>query len=254
MLNDCRLSWFARGLSLASVTLLVAAFHGVPVAAQVDGVFGTDERRIVQNREAFQAVGQVNISGYRERSQCSGVLVAPDRVLTAAHCIYDSDKAELKPAKSIHFLAGAHLGETVGHSRADCVRLVGANGTGRTFPAFYGPDLAVIVLRAPLAISPMPISLTPLTGKPALTHAGYPTDRRHVLSVHRNCTLMREGRSRWLTSCDTNYGGSGGPILVSKEKGALEVAAIMYGIVPKRFSLAVPIAPYMETIEKLQCE
>ncbi len=44
----------------------------------------------------WEAVGRLNIGG---NSFCTGALIAPDIVLTAAHCLYNSDTGELDQSR-----------------------------------------------------------------------------------------------------------------------------------------------------------
>mgnify|MGYP000167946767 CR=1 FL=1 len=45
----------------------------------------------LEDHPAWQAVGRLNTKGYNRRGMCSGALVAPDLVLTAAHCLAGPD-------------------------------------------------------------------------------------------------------------------------------------------------------------------
>lgn len=73
------------------------------------GVIGSDDRQIVSQEGApWDAVGQVNIALYNRLTRCTGTLVKPDLVITAAHCVMDPWKKSALPLHAIHFVAGIH--------------------------------------------------------------------------------------------------------------------------------------------------
>jgi len=48
------------------------------------------ERKVIEElTPPWGAVGQVNVAGYRQRVECTGSLIAPNVVITAAHCVTD---------------------------------------------------------------------------------------------------------------------------------------------------------------------
>lgn len=53
--------------------------------------------------QGWQAVGRLNLGS---RGFCTGSLIAPDLVLTAAHCLYDKETGARVADQDIEFLAG----------------------------------------------------------------------------------------------------------------------------------------------------
>src|SRR5262245_58806115 len=108
-------------------TSFIALFLLTPAkAAERDfhpGVSGTDDRVRVGDRPGpWQAVGQVNGASYRSISRCTGTLIAPDVVITAAHCLIDAIKGTPLPPHQIHFLAGPPNAPLKTHANAKCLR------------------------------------------------------------------------------------------------------------------------------------
>ena len=80
------------------------------------------ERKVIEElTPPWGAVGQVNVAGYRQRVECTGSLVAPNIVLTAAHCVTDPSHRKPFPVDEIHFLAGVRGSTWLRHSTAKCV-------------------------------------------------------------------------------------------------------------------------------------
>ena len=77
---------------------------------------GQDVRRMLTDDEAGQlvAVGRVNI---QDGGFCTGVLIAEDIVLTAAHCVFHQRSLQQVATNRLHFVAGWRKGELVADRR-----------------------------------------------------------------------------------------------------------------------------------------
>jgi protease YdgD len=232
------------------------------------GIIGEDDRQIVQQRGApWDAVGQVNVALHRLRFACTGTLVAPDTVITAAHCVIDPWASKPFPLHEIHFVAGVHADAIKGHSTAKCLRFLEGYrfvGPERIIPSMpaqkvpieaFALDAVAIVLRDQIPVEPASLARA-MVGRPGqrLVHAAYPADRRHILSAHFDCHILRTdlfGRL-WLNDCDTHSASSGGPLFVEME-GKQKLAAIMVGTFERVANLALPASEWMTLIEAETC-
>lgn len=217
----------------------------------IDGVIGADDRVLIDNSAApWTAVGRINIAGYRERRQCTGTLVAPNLVLTAAHCLVEGQSQHPVDADRVHFLAGLRQGEFLAHGRAACLRFL----TGG-LPPFRGhnDDAAVIVLKQEIELPVAKVISAPYA--PAmldLVHGGYTRDRPFSLAADSSCTLQSVHGNEWHTNCDTNFGASGGPLFVQSD-GQLRLGAIMVGYVTGRKSIALSHGAWTKLLKHSAC-
>ncbi len=172
--------WKALPVALAAVT----AFAAVAAAqTQQPGLIGEDDRKPVAGTgQPWDAVGQVNIGGYRSIGQCTGTLVRADVVVTAAHCVMDDAKAKPHPSHNIHFIAGVSGEKYLAHAKAKCVRFLKGyayvpvrDASGVPLSALY-QDVAAIVLTTKLALEPAAVAdLRPRDPGESLVHAAYPS-------------------------------------------------------------------------------
>jgi protease YdgD len=222
------------------------------------GIVGNDDRvRVIDNNPAWDAIGQVNVAGYRRTQQCTGTLIAPDRVVTAAHCLRKDRERSTLPPDDIHFVAGVRGPQHEGHSTAKCVLfpLQPSGPVSEQTPPHPSRDIAVVVLKSPLSVRPAGITEGNADRRQRLIHAAYAADRRYALSAHFGCRIgagSSDG-SLWFTDCDTHPASSGGPLLVEEGDG-FSVAAIMLGASRRHgVTLALPISRLRTLILALDC-
>lgn len=155
---------------------------------------------------------------------CTGVLVAPDRVVTAAHCLVASRTGAWLRPERVNLLAGYDRGEFRAHAVA------ASYVVGRYDPAAGGPrgaDWAVLRLATPLPGPVLPVAAA-VPGMAAML-GGWQRDRAHALLADTACRVTDAGRDAagpvLLHDCAATRGSSGGPLLV-RVGGAWAVAGV----------------------------
>lgn len=180
---------------------------------------------------AEEAVGRLNLAGYKHREMCSGTLVAPDKVLTAAHCVISVIDGYAKPLGDMVFVADWN-GES--HKGAAHIAHVDIHPGAFSDARFMiENDLALVTLDQPLDIAPLPIGTGALPGP--LTLIGYKRSAPHRQAITPYCYGAPD-YGLWRIACRVEPGQSGGPVL--NEAG--EVVAIISAVQEEQ-ALAVPV-------------
>ena len=102
---------FNRGLPL--VAALVLAFTGAAHGAAI-GPSGAHREAVDEHSYPWSSLGKLtNETG----GSCSGAVIARDKVLTAAHCVYNFRTRHYIAPSALHFLVGYRTGSYSAHVR-----------------------------------------------------------------------------------------------------------------------------------------
>ncbi len=184
-------------------------------------------------QEMPPGVGRLNFAGYNRLRMCTGALVAPDLVLTAAHCVLDADGYARRPDDMV-FVAGWD-----GRSHAGAAAVAQVEAHPKAFHdgrIDIAHDLALVTLATPLDLPALPLGTAPAAGP--FTLLGYPRSAPHRLRRQAGCG-GEPFRDIWRLSCPVERGQSGGPVLFG-DGAAQRIVAVLSAISGDR-ALAVPV-------------
>ncbi|AOX21149.1 hypothetical protein A0U90_02845 [Kozakia baliensis] len=151
-------------------------------------------------------------------TRCTGFLVAPSVIETAAHCLWLPQTEHYVQPSSVHFLLGYDAGDFRATARG--VRIIIPPGYDPHYEIRTGQaDHATIILDHPVVSNREILPLiAPSVGQQAML-AGYEQDRGEIAfgDVHCRITAIR---GRLLDhDCAATHGASGAPLLLLGPQG-----------------------------------
>lgn len=207
----------------------VAAQERIVPNAVLPGLGALDPRRPVDRDAApWRALGRVQLD---VGGRCTGVLIGPRTVLTAAHCVIGPRSRQPVRPGTVNFLLGYDRGAWIAHAKG--VALTLGPGFDPETRQPHGADWAVLTLDRPLGPADriLPLRPEPLPPRTPLVLGGYQQDRPETLLADIACRVLglrRDGSAPvvLLHDCAGTRGSSGAPLLARAADGSWGVVGV----------------------------
>ncbi len=191
-----------RGILVAlAAALLPAASPANPLKSL------TDRADIL----GWEAVGRLDLEG---QGYCTASLIAPDTVMTAAHCLFDHEGERVDPA-ILRFQAGLRDGAAIAASPVARVAVsphYDPEDPGSAESTRH--DVALLRLAEPIPATtadPFPLARSAGPGQ-KVTVLSYGRGRSNAMSREIGCKIIATGNRLMAFDCTAHPGSSGAPI------------------------------------------
>lgn len=197
-----------------------------------------------ENDTRWSAVGRLDLGG---RGFCTGALISPDMVITAAHCLFDPASGERISLPDMLFLPGWQDGHAGAYRVIERTIIHPAYNAEDETATRAASDLALLTLLHPVdtsRIDPFDVATGPASSA-TVSIAAYTKKSADRLSMQENCEVVAVQEGTLVTTCPVDFGASGAPVfsLIDRQPHIVSVVTAMAEVDGARISLG----PVLET-------
>jgi protease YdgD len=198
-----------RAVTIIAKTALLVVFAG----ASLGTAFSHDAVDVDADVFPWSSVGKIYNSA---RSSCTGSVIAPDKVLTAAHCLFNRATGRFLQPDALHFLLGYKRGEFRAHARVASY-VLGPNYKPDEVNKSILADWAILVLTESLSknTTPFPLAKNPSVAGERIMVGGFSQRYPFKLTADTDCAVRGIlPNSLIVHDCAVMHGVSGAPLLI----------------------------------------
>ena len=213
---------------LVTIAVFALAVLAGPAGAQ-QATTGLRAMEAENDALVWQAVGRLDAGSV---GFCTATLIAPELVLTAAHCVYDPQTKALLAPRDITFNAGLRKGRVA--ARRGIVQIEAHpkyDPTSAITPENIRHDVALLRLENPIPTS----ELDPFVLHDATVSSGpvsivsYGRNRETLPSRQDVCQVEATREDIMFMDCSVTFGSSGAPVF-SHRNGRGQIVSVISGM------------------------
>lgn len=221
------------------IASILACTLGFGAAAQNTGLARLTDR---DDLLGWEAVGRLDLAG---SGFCTGTLIAPDLVLTAAHCTYHPQTSEAVRPADLLFRAGLRDGTSIAERTVSQIAAhPGFNPRTDLNGENIRHDVALLRLAEPIVSTDADPFILHSGSAPstAVSVTSYGQGRAEALSRQRSCKIVGEHNDLMVFDCNVTFGSSGAPVFAHSGSRGRIISLISGGTFADGRKLAVGMA------------